>query len=460
MRNTMDSLTVDQKFARVMLDLRILRPFYSAVYEVMEKIQREQVETMAVSIDKFYYSESFVDKLELDEMIFTVLHEIAHIALMHVTRRENREPMLWNLACDFYVNAILAKEFNLRYPNDTATHDSIKIKMPAGVLFCSTIDVDVDFAESLYDNLMRQAKQNGFMDALANGGGYSEDLDDRTFKFEMEGSQKEEGSNGYSMYGYDRTINNTYKKVSFDVKINDQYDLIDSGEDQSEKEQRANKIVADAAVRVDMSSSNIGKDKGTLEAMARKLLESKIDWKKLLKKYLISATATDSSFSRPDKRMYYHRAIYPGQIADEMNEIHGVKVCIDTSGSISDEELGIFMGQVWQLCNTFKVKAELIYWDAAIQSTGEFTGYKEFERVDIYGRGGTDPSVIFDYLDSKKCKIKPIVTLIFTDGYFDDKYNTPRNRKKYRDTIWVMSKEHNEDFEPLFGKKAVAKFDA
>ena len=32
-----ESLTLDQKFAKVMLLLKQLRPFYSSVYEVMDK---------------------------------------------------------------------------------------------------------------------------------------------------------------------------------------------------------------------------------------------------------------------------------------------------------------------------------------------------------------------------------------------------------------------------------------
>lgn len=451
-----NNLTVEQKFAKIMLELRILRPFYSAVYEVMEKYESKAIETIGVSTDKMTYNHDFIDNCEFEDLVFIMLHEIAHIALMHVARRENREPLLWNIACDFYVNAIISKEFGLRFPNDSTIQDGIKIRMPADVLYCSTIDVDEDCAEDLYDQLMQQAKQNGYMNALTSADGYGE-----SYKFKVKGKGDGNSSQGLGSYGYNynrNVIHDSFKEVDVNISVNSKMDLIDNGEDQAEKQQRANKIVVDAAVRVDMSSSGIGSEPGLMETMARKLLNSEINWKRLLKKYLIAASSRDSTFSRPDKRMYYQNAIYPGQISDEANEVRGVKVCIDTSGSISDEDLGNFMGQVWQLCKTYKVRAELIYWDAAIESTGTFTGYKEFERIDVYGRGDTDPTVVFDYLDSKKCKEKPIVILMFTDGYFNDKYNTPRYRKKFKDTIWIMTKDHNKQFEPGFGKKALAKF--
>lgn len=454
-----NNLTVEQKFAKIMLELRILRPFYSAVYEVMEKIESESCETVGVTTDKMVYNYEFINNCKFDEMVFIMLHEIAHIALMHVARRENRDALLWNVACDFYVNAVLAKEFNLKFPNDSTNINGITIRMPADVLYCSTIDIDEDCAEDMYDKLMQQAKQNGYMQAKGTGSGTG-----GTFKFTMEGSGEGNGNGngnglGSGYYGYNQNVvQNSYKKVDINIKVDDARDLIDKGEDQSEKMQKSNKIVADAAVRVDMSSTGIGSEPGLMEALARKLLNSEINWKRLLKKYLIAATSRDSSFNRPDKRMYYQNAIYPGSIAEDSDEIHGIKVCIDTSGSISDEDLGNFMGQVWQLCKTYKVKAELIYWDASIESTGEFTGYKEFERVNVYGRGGTNPTVVFDYLDSKKCKVKPIVTLMFTDGYFGDEYNKPKYRKKFKDTLWIMTKDHNKQFEPGFGKKALAKF--
>ena len=457
-----NSLTVEQKFAKTMLELRILRPFYSAVYEVMEKIESKSCETVGVTTDKMIYNYEFIDKCRFDEMVFIMLHEIAHVALMHVARREGRDPLLWNIACDFYVNAVLAKEFNIKFPNDSININGINIRMPASALYCSSIDIDEDCVEDMYDKLMQQAKQNGYQQSTGNGDGAG-----NTFKFTIEGSEYSDGGGGKGRgngvgrgnYGFNPSIvEDSFKKVDINIKIDDARDLIDNGEDQSEKMQKSNKIVADAAVRIDMSSSGIGSESGLMEALARKLLNSEINWKRLLKKYLIAATSRDSSFNRPDKRMYYQNAIYPGSIAEDSNEIHGIKVCIDTSGSVSDEDLGKFMGQVWQLCKTYKVKAELIYWDASIESTGEFTGYKEFERVSVYGRGGTNPAVVFDYLSSKQCKVKPIVTLMFTDGYFGDEYDKPKYRKLYKDTLWIMTKDYNKNFQPGFGKLTLAKY--
>ena len=56
-------ITVDQKFARALLELRELRPFYSALYEAMKHMESKKVPTMGVTSDTMFYNSDFVDKL-------------------------------------------------------------------------------------------------------------------------------------------------------------------------------------------------------------------------------------------------------------------------------------------------------------------------------------------------------------------------------------------------------------
>lgn len=510
LNNINETLTVEQKFAKIMLKLRILRPFYSAVYEVMEKHESSLIPTIGVDCNSLSYNREFIDTTPFEELVFINLHEVAHVALGHVSRMENRNQKLWNVACDLYVNQMLAEEFGLT-PGGSVTVNDVTITMPTNGLFCSSIDLDVDYVENIYDELEKQALKNGFklankmISSLSpNMGGNSQGGEDGQSQDNKRGSQKGQGdgqcdgqqkqdqcqgqgqgkpgqqgqrgrgnlgsNNGQFGFKFhykgSKKVDNSYRHDSrYDVfeglvTISNDLDLIHTGEDQSIMSQKTDKVVSDALVRVEMSSTNCGGEAGVgLMSIIKEMRKSKVNWKKLLRKYLIAATSSDSSFSKPDKRMYYQKSIYPGQVQNEENSVKGVKVCIDTSGSISDEDIEYFCGQVYDLTKQFKIEAELIYWDTSIESTGEFTGYKEFERVKLYGRGGTDPSVIFKYFDSKKCKIKPIVTLVFTDAYFSTDGITQKQRKKYKDTIWIMTRNHDTSFKPPFGKKALARFE-
>lgn len=457
--NTED-LTLEQKFAKILVNLRLMRPFYSAVYEVMEKVPTKYIDTCGVTSNRFYYNEEFVDKRAYPELVFIMLHEIGHIALEHCIRVETRDPSIFNIACDLYVNAMLADEFNL-LPGQTVKVNDVSITMPTDALFCSSIDLDTEYVENIYETIYTQAKENGFKNAPGQG---NRNVSGGNSTTNQDGAEQNTSSGGY-YFEYkgtkkDRSFNMQGKYDVFRGYVQPKQccDLLKDGDDPAIAKQKADKLISDAMVRVEMSSSGIGNGAGGLMAAVKGILKSELDWRKLLRKYLISAVATDSSFSRPDKRMYYQKSIYPGQISEESNYVKGVKVCIDTSGSVSDEDLKYFFGQIYDLVSKYHIEAELIYWDAEIASLGKFTSFREFERVNVCGRGGTDPTCVFNYFDSKKCKVKPIVTLMLTDGYFDEDLCTAKQRKKYKDTIWIMTRDYNKAFKPPFGKLALAKF--
>lgn len=84
----MKELTVEEKFAKALLKLRQIRPFFSAIYEVIEKEAVSYVDTMGVTCNKIVYNAKYVDNETFKEFMFDIMHEISHIALMHVVRLE------------------------------------------------------------------------------------------------------------------------------------------------------------------------------------------------------------------------------------------------------------------------------------------------------------------------------------------------------------------------------------
>lgn len=47
--------------------------------------------------------------LNFEELKFVIAHELLHAALLHMSRRQGREPFLWNVACDFVINGWLTE---------------------------------------------------------------------------------------------------------------------------------------------------------------------------------------------------------------------------------------------------------------------------------------------------------------------------------------------------------------
>lgn len=425
-----DELNAEDRLVKVMITLRELRPFYSAVYESLEKVESESQNTMGVSVSRMLYNPKFVESLSFKELVFVSLHEIAHVALMHVPRGKKRHGQLWNIVCDAYINKLLIEEFNLSFDGSYNSNNNF-IAVPENGVFCSSIDTDVDYPELLYDNVVEQ-----YENAKASG-------NNDNIKIKLKGS----GSSSDKYSEIPITITNSYDG-----------DLIDDGSSAIEQDNENRRILSDALIKSEMNKrAGLGSCK--IERLVGELLKSYVDWRKLLRKYCINALSKDSSFKNPDKRMYYQRAIYPGQLQDESNAIKGVKVCFDFSGSISEKDMGYFHGQVRDILKQFKIEAEAIYWDTEIVSHGKFSDMPSFNLVRPSGGGGTDPSCCFEYFDSKKCKVKPVVTIVFTDGYIYNKgLDNSKWKKLYKDTIWVMTRDYDKEFKPPFGKITIAKF--
>ena len=70
-------------------------------------LRREGVKVAAVNpqLKEIYVNENA--ELTREEWKFVLAHEFLHAALRHDLRREDREPTLWNVACDYVINAWL-----------------------------------------------------------------------------------------------------------------------------------------------------------------------------------------------------------------------------------------------------------------------------------------------------------------------------------------------------------------
>ncbi|MBQ8426913.1 MAG: M48 family metalloprotease, partial [Clostridia bacterium] len=64
-----------------------------------------EIETAATDGEKIFFSPDFMDELSDSELDFVLMHEIMHVALRHCIRTGDRDPFLFNIACDIVVNS-------------------------------------------------------------------------------------------------------------------------------------------------------------------------------------------------------------------------------------------------------------------------------------------------------------------------------------------------------------------
>ena len=138
-------------------------------------------------------------------------------------------------------------------------------------------------------------------------------------------------------------------------------------------------------------------------------------------------------------------AILPG-----MKNAQTIDVCvaIDTSGSITSDDLKIFLSEVQGIMEMYDdYKVHIITWDTQVYNPQDFTpdSSEDIASYEPGGGGGTDPHCVWQYLQDNE--IEPKKLIMFTDYCF---YGwSPEQVENYCDTIWVI--KGNPSAEPEFG---------
>jgi predicted metal-dependent peptidase len=196
--------------------------------------------------------------------------------------------------------------------------------------------------------------------------------------------------------------------------------------------------VEKAIATLEKLQKQIGYLPGGLSRQLNKLTKGKVPWKRVLHSFVatIKAGMDDYSWNRPNFKRS-DEIIYPGLIE---YDIDNIVVAIDTSGSISQQELQKFASEVASLTH-YTDEILLITTDAEIHEKIKVRNAKDLiNKVKFTGGGGTDFRPIFEQI--KKCE----AMVFFTDGYA----TYPDLAPPYP-VLWVLTKDNKM---PPFGKVA------
>jgi predicted metal-dependent peptidase len=110
------------KLQDVILRLLLEQPLYGFVAASVKIVETNKVETirMASLPDLvIQYNPIWFDQMTIKMQRGVVLHELLHVILLHQYRRENRQLIPWNVACDMAVNEML--------PTDQLEPDAVTV---------------------------------------------------------------------------------------------------------------------------------------------------------------------------------------------------------------------------------------------------------------------------------------------------------------------------------------------
>lgn len=82
----------------------------AAGFELVEDLQLCQLHDISVAAIDVSAKKIWINPLQRlteQELLFVFAHELLHAGLNHISRRRGRDPLLWNVACDFAINSWL-----------------------------------------------------------------------------------------------------------------------------------------------------------------------------------------------------------------------------------------------------------------------------------------------------------------------------------------------------------------
>ena len=474
-------MTVEQKMAYLGIALRDTSPFLYGIYKGIVTLEAEPglgLDTMGVSVGKMYFCSKFVQEKPLDELLFIMIHEMYHLIFKHPARGENKIQKLFNAACDLYVNRAIAIDYNLRMKSGESTRISnnrgkdYKMIVPDDCLYNGSINVDVNTPEEIYEQLYKEVqkkqqqnsgkgqKGQSSQSSQSGQGGQGSEQSDTSNNGNGQGGNGQ-GGNGDYQDSLEQAIQEVLDELAGGKgKGKNSNDLVTNSEERGKsKEQlkREARAIVQRGITLAKKQGYSLNGSNSIERIVIKENAPKVNWKSVLKNKMTKATQRTSSFATPDRRFLSRDKIFPGPRMTEPDSLGEIVIGVDTSGSISDKELGIAFAQINQLLTQFHATGTLFWWDTKCSKPVEFKDFKDLLRAKPTGGGGTDPNVLFEeiYAMTKKNPLKqPTAILVFTDGYFgkvDEKW------RKYRDTIWIIFESDVQNFEAPFGVVAPFK---
>jgi len=177
------------------------------------------------------------------------------------------------------------------------------------------------------------------------------------------------------------------------------------------------------------TAEEIQKKHGTLPGELAEIIERlfkveppKFNWKQYLKRFISNASKI---YTKKLRRKYNKR--YSANPGLKIKRRNHVLVGVDTSGSVSSEELVEFMNELYHMHKTGN-QITVAQFDTELTSVEDFNPKKNWN---IKGRGGTCFQPVTDHYNDPKNKYSAFICL--TDGEAPNPDNCPQN------ALWVHS---------------------
>jgi len=357
-------------------------------------IENKQIPSAGINLKgNLYYNPEWCDKLNDKQLRGLLCHEILHLALQHIPRCAERNQLLWNIVCDLKVNIEIEHDSDIQLPPKAIVSDQYgdSYSFSGGKI----TNVSEKSAENCYTIIRKLMKKppESHKDLIIGGPGSDGKSDKDLEKIGIKPVNAKEA--GVLARGWQSRVYSASQTAKGDMPAGVARELF-------------------------------------------KLEHSEIAWNQILKQRL-RKLSVKHTWKKPSKR--YLPFYFPGRAKNE-----GIKIvaAIDTSGSMSQEDISKAVSELYGLMRTFQF-LELWITDC----DAEVYNAKKVRQTDLAslllkGGGGTDFRPVFNWI--KKEHRDDIDSLCF----FTDLYGDFPSKKPPYETFWITD---TQDYKVPFGRK-------
>jgi len=374
---TVCSHDVEKKLTAARTRLILDKPFLGALVLRLPLVENSQwCQTTATDARAIYYNQTYLSELSLSQVQFVLAHEALHCGLSHFARREHRDRKRWDVACDHAVNQLLAAD-NLE-PPPAALFDESYAGMSAEEIYPC---IEADDNEKPMDQHLYDPQLN----------------DNNTSRDNTPTDQQTSEAENAS----------PCDSSEVEVRRNNRPPPL-SNTERDRLNTKWQQRLAGAAQQAEQA----GKLNKSVARMLQRLLQPSIPWRAMLSRFMSSAARIDYNLTRPSQRREGD-AILPSLHTRQID----VAVAIDTSGSIKQAELDVFLTELNAIKGSMNARITLLACDAVLDENCPWI----FEPWDplklppqLSGGGTTDFNPVFDWLTANI--LRPDLLIYFTDG--------------------------------------------
>ena len=376
---------LEDKIVKARFSLYEHFPFFAQLAQYFKPIRADWCPTAGITANsELYVNPAFIEKCDENDMLWLLCHEAFHIVTMTASRYpEGADRVLWNVASDAVINPIL----------DEGGIPLIRPEVIVPIRGGKFEKYKTSTTEAAYYDLLQNAEKMLGMSLKKFAEMYGEG----------DGSSGKGNKGAMGKYWWDNSGSELGKKGQTKGMDQDGNSQSEGGMTEEQRQQWKDRIASAAEV-----AKNAGKLPGCISKFVTTLLAPKKDWKKELRVCVRSIIQSEWTFKKPSRRTVALNIRTPGVTGEKPTCIGS----IDTSGSMSVEELRRCLSEFKKIVELCGGKSYLILHDAEVYWAGEVKD-TELNELREFQQGGTDFCCIFDHI--KEMDKQPVLLVGFTD---------------------------------------------